>query len=152
LRAISKIILHCSASDSDTQTAAVIDQWHKERGWAKIGYHYFIRKNGLIESGRAVEEIGAHVHGQNSDSLGICVAGLKHFEPTQFESLQDLLLCLRRIWPDASIHGHNEFDKNKECPVYDVVPFKKMYKTGERQWKISSDSLWKMLLKLLKRA
>ena len=46
MREISKIILHCS--DSEWGSASVIDQWHKERGWTEIGYHYVIT-NGQTE-------------------------------------------------------------------------------------------------------
>ena len=66
----------------------MIDRWHKERGWTGIGYHYVIlngcRKasaagfqpykkedDGLIETGRPVEEAGAHCGGENHDSIRI---------------------------------------------------------------------------------
>lgn len=37
---IDKIIINCS--DSDWGDAEVIDEWHRERGWDGIGYHYII--------------------------------------------------------------------------------------------------------------
>ena len=40
MREIKKIIIHCS--DSEFGDAALIDKWHKERGWTGIGYHYVI--------------------------------------------------------------------------------------------------------------
>ena len=29
-------------------TAEQVDSWHKANGWAGIGYHFFVRKNGEI--------------------------------------------------------------------------------------------------------
>lgn len=152
-REINKIILHCSASDSALQSARTIDIWHRDRGWHRIGYHYFIRKNGLIEGGRYVEEVGAHCKGENANSIGICLAGNRSFNRVQFESLERLLLTLSQIWPDATVHGHNEFNSNKLCPVFKVQPYRDLYKQRERtkpRWKAYINSFFQMLLALLK--
>lgn len=128
MRKINKIIIHCSATiEGQSITADTIDQWHKKRGWRGIGYHYVIGLDGLIEYGRMVDEIGAHVKSMNADSIGICyIGGLdadKEPKDTrtleQKESLLDLLKTLKRLHPDATIHGHNEF-ANKACPCFNV--------------------------------
>ena len=147
MRKIKQIILHCSASDREDQTAKMIDAWHKERGWSRIGYHYFIRKNGLIEGGRAVEDVGAHVRGLNKSSVGICLAGDKKFRAVQFRSLKALLDSLRETCPQARVYGHNEFDKKKLCPVFNVSRFKDYWNKGEEKWKFLS-----IFLKFLKRS
>jgi N-acetylmuramoyl-L-alanine amidase len=126
VRKVNKIILHCSASDDTKQTAAMIESWHKARGFKKIGYHFFIRMDGTIEKGRDLEEIGAHVEGHNADSIGICLAGLTKFSDKQFDNLSKLLKELKPKYPAATIHGHREF-ANKACPVYDYTRFKKEY-------------------------
>lgn len=131
MREIKKIILHCSASDRVDQTAAMMDLWHKARGFLSpsgkhIGYHYFIRKDGMLEGGRGVDEVGAHCAGHNGDSIGICLAGLTAFAPNQLATLACVLQTLKQIYPGATVHGHNEF-ANKACPVYDVKPFKALY-------------------------
>ena len=143
MREVTKIILHCSASDDPKQTAAMIDQWHKARGFAKIGYHYFIRFDGTIERGRGLEEIGAHAEGCNKDSVGICLAGLKFFTTAQFDSLSRVLGRLKYLYPKATVHGHCEFS-NKSCPVFDYSRFKKEY-----EW-TGTNSLLKTFLKLCK--
>ncbi len=132
MRKITKIILHCSASDRVDQTAAMMDLWHKARGFKSpsgkhIGYHFFIRPDGTLEHGREIEEVGAHCEGHNSNSIGICLAGLKKFSPNQFATLVTLLQTLKGVYPKATVHPHNEFNKNKACPVYDVSPFKALY-------------------------
>jgi N-acetylmuramoyl-L-alanine amidase len=148
MRKINKIILHCSASDARHQTAKMVNEWHKKRGWKKIGYHYFIGPDGKLEKGRKLEEIGAHCKGENSNSIGICLAGNMRFRPCQFGTLKRLLRELKPKFPKATVHGHNEFTINKLCPVFDVKPFKKFYQEE------GSKSCWnilKLLMKLLKR-
>lgn len=129
-RKIRKIILHCSASDVPNQTAALIDKWHRQRGFLSpsgkhIGYHWFIGPNGLIEKGRPEEEVGAHCEGQNMASVGVCLAGLTRFNDSQFSSLRKLLTEIKGRYPQATIHGHNEFPsakaQGKTCPVYSIA-------------------------------
>ena len=76
MREINKIVIHCSATPPDMYVdKAMIDRWHKERGWSGCGYHYVIKRDGQIELGRPIEKIGAHVKGHNKTSIGICYCG-----------------------------------------------------------------------------
>lgn len=131
MRKIDKIIIHCSATKANQDIGvAEIDEWHKKRGWAGIGYHFVIRRNGKIEKGRPLEAIGAHCKGQNKNSIGICLAGginingepENNFTPAQFQSLRKLVADLKNNFPQATIHGHNEF-ANKACPCFNVQEF-----------------------------
>lgn len=59
-RPVSRVFIHCSASDNpDHDSVAVIRNWHLENGWSDIGYHYFIRKDGVIQEGRPIEQAPA---------------------------------------------------------------------------------------------
>ena len=53
MRRIKKVIIHCSATpegrDVKTET---IRQWHLDKGWSDIGYHYVIELDGSINVGR----------------------------------------------------------------------------------------------------
>ena len=40
--------------------------------------------------------------------------------PEQKEALLELLKNLKGKYPDATIHGHNEF-ANKDCPCFDAA-------------------------------
>jgi len=76
VRKINKIIIHCSATkEGNNVTAATIGQWHKDRGWRGIGYHYVVALDGTIEYGRSIYETGAHVKNHNEGSIGICYIG-----------------------------------------------------------------------------
>lgn len=120
MRSIKKIIIHCSASDMPGQDRWVIREWHLARGFKDIGYHYLILKAGEIQKGRPVASVGAHCEGQNHDSIGICLVGLREFNERQFESLYHLVREYRLRFPGITVHPHNEFNKNKECPVFDI--------------------------------
>ena len=137
-RKINLIVVHCSASLFGS--ARMIAEWHRERGWRDIGYHYVINNgyshaeaeympllDGALEAGRLVEEQGAHVEGRNQDSLGVCLIGDPSrpkggrwpFTRPQLETLRQTLtfhLRERGLKPEA-IRGHCELDPKKPlCP------------------------------------
>lgn len=126
MRDITKIIIHCSATPTDMDIGAEeIRGWHLARGWKDIGYHYVIRRDGTLEEGRPLEEHGAHTLGFNIGSIGIClVGGEDRFDFTldQMDVLVDLVEELEEKFPDATVHGHNEFS-SKACPQFDVAAF-----------------------------
>ena len=74
---------------------------HLAQGWAGIGYHFVIRKDGRVEIGRPSECLGAHAYGENNHTIGIHVCG--NFEiaaPTdaQIESLAKLIADLAETY------------------------------------------------------
>lgn len=128
MRSIDKIILHCSATrEGQDFSVKDIDSWHKSRGWRCVGYHYVIKLDGTIQQGRPIEEVGAHVSGQNAHSIGICyIGGLNSMgspkdtrTPQQKASILKLLRILHQRFPKATVHGHKEFAA-KDCPSFDV--------------------------------
>lgn len=125
------IAVHCSATAKQDIGAADIDKWHRKNGWACIGYHYVIRRNGTVEEGRDEGVIGAHVAGFNENSIGICMVGgvsaddiskaENNFTKEQFASLKQLLIDLKIRYPQATIQGHRDFPGvKKACPSFDV--------------------------------
>ena len=124
MRDINQIIIHCSYTPASMDIGVPeIRQWHLDRNWSDIGYHYVIRRNGVIERGRDEATIGAHVRGQNHDSIGVCLVGGKpyfNFTREQFSSLQHLLYELKSRYPNVTISGHNEHTSDKTCPTFDV--------------------------------
>lgn len=132
-RWITKIIVHCAATPEGKDfTVADIDRWHKAKGWKCIGYHFVIYRDGSVHEGRPIDMIGAHCKGFNSHSIGICYIGGctadgKHAKdtrtPEQKLALRQLLEKLHSKYPNASIHGHNEF-ANKACPCFSMNEYK----------------------------
>ena len=128
MRTITKIILHCSATkEGKNFSAADIDRWHREQGYAMIGYHYVILLDGSIEIGRPIEQIGAHCLGHNAHSIGICyIGGLDHHgrpkdtrTEQQRKAMEKLINNLLVQYHNAKVHCHNEFS-NKDCPCFNI--------------------------------
>lgn len=142
MRKIDYLVVHCSATKPRIRvTVDDIDRWHKERGFRKIGYHYVIYPDGTIHNGRDITEAGAHVAGNNSNSIGICYIGGLDINgkisdtrtAAQKSSMLALLQQLKEKFPNALICGHRDFspDRNgngiieewewtKECPCFDA--------------------------------
>lgn len=61
---------------SDGQIVKNICLTHQRRGWADIGYHYLIGRDGRIYEGRRADRQGAHSRGVNNrNNLGISLIG-----------------------------------------------------------------------------
>lgn len=133
-RCIDKIILHCSATpEGKDYTVAQIRQWHLARGFFDVGYHYVIYRDGSVHRGRPENQVGAHTTGHNPHSIGICYIGgcaaTKNAKgdyppkdtrtPAQRAALVSLVAEMRKKYPGATVHGHNEF-ANKACPSFNV--------------------------------
>lgn len=132
-RRIDLIIIHCSAVRPDqTSSAKQIDTWHKAKGWKMIGYHYVVRRDGTVEKGRPEEMVGAHTKGYNRNSIAICyeggLRGCDYHSDTQFipadtrtpeqkKAMRELIRELKTRYPNATVHGHNEFAQ-KACPCF----------------------------------
>ena len=129
MRQINEIIIHCAATREGRDfTVEDITRWHKARGFATIGYHYVIYRDGSIHEGRPLEQIGAHCVGHNKHSIGICYIGgcasdgKTPKDTRTSEQKEALLALLRRLkarFPNATIHGHRDFAA-KACPSYDA--------------------------------
>ncbi len=106
------IVVHHSASHD--VSANEIDRWHKEKGWAGVGYHFVIRADGSIEPARDWKTAGAHAYGRNSTHLGICLTGnFGNHAPTdeQMRSLVMLVKGIKTRFKIEKIEQHHE-----ECP------------------------------------
>lgn len=129
-RNIKELIVHCSATpEGKDYSVDTIRQWHLQRGFSDIGYHYVIYRDGSIHRGRDESIIGAHCTGHNTNSIGVCYVGgcasdgktPKDTRTTeQKQSLVKLLKELKTKYPQASIHGHRDFAA-KACPSFDAT-------------------------------
>lgn len=129
MRKIKEIIVHCTATpEGRAVSVADVDRWHRERGFASIGYHYLVYLDGTVHAGRPVERIGAHCKGHNSASVGVCyVGGLASDCATpkdtrtaaQKTALSRLITKLKSEYPGAKVYGHRDFAA-KACPCFNA--------------------------------
>ena len=131
MRKINQIIIHCAATPPNMDIGAdKIRQWHKERGFNDIGYHYVIKRNGELQRGRDIGTQGAHARGHNKNSIGICLVGGvdKNMKPDdnytimQKRKLRSLLNFLVVTFPGSEVLGHRDLPGvTKDCPCFDVI-------------------------------
>jgi N-acetylmuramoyl-L-alanine amidase len=130
MKNVSAIVIHYSATERGRHvTVDEIDQWHRARGFRKIGYHYVIYLDGSIHKGRAETEVGAHVAGRNTGTIGICwIGGTERGEPNkgvdtrtpaQTAALTKLIRELLGRYPGAKVVGHRDLGAT-QCPGFDV--------------------------------
>lgn len=123
------IIIHCSATPPNRDyTVLDIDRIHRQKGYACIGYHYYITKDGVIHHGRPISKVGAHCLGMNDKSIGICYEGglnsdLKPEDTRtvfQKSALISLIRDLLTKYPlITKIYPHYKF-ANKACPCFNA--------------------------------
>lgn len=143
--AVRFIVVHCSATPPEANIGVDdIRKWHKAQGWADVGYHYVIRRDGTVEHGRNVSFQGAHVEGHNHESIGVCLVGGVRRDPdadgkddadgprwdlnpdanftaAQYSSLESLLFVLLPHYQGSLVCGHRDFPGvAKACPSFDV--------------------------------
>lgn len=112
------ITLHHAAGNL---SAAKVNALHKQNGWACIGYHFYIEKNGKIYRGRNENAIGAHAAGDNSISLAICFEGNyekdKVMPKAQLEAGKWLVAKEKSRYPRAKVVGHRDMPHSATaCP------------------------------------
>ena len=131
-RRIDLIVIHCSATRA-TQRYTVDDcrRGHRARGFADIGYHYYITRDGVVHAGRPLYTVGAHATGYNSHSIGICYEGILDIRGLpcdtrtleQKDILSKLIQRLLEDYPQAKVVGHRDLPGvTKDCPCFAVLP------------------------------
>lgn len=143
-RMVDLIVIHCSATKETARlTPFALDRMHRQRGFNGCGYHYYIERDGKINSMRPSEKVGAHARGYNAHSFGICYEGgldrngraADTRTERQKVSLRALVKVLRQLYPTINrVVGHRDLspDRNgdgvitpdewtKQCPCFDVA-------------------------------
>lgn len=112
------VVHHTGNRQDDDLPAETIHRTHKANGWAGIGYHYVVRKDGTIERGRPHWTVGAHAEGENWHTIGIHVCGnFEAVEPTK-KQIEALAILIGTI---ASTYGL-PVDANHVVGHRDLMP------------------------------
>lgn len=131
MRPVNLLVWHCTATpEGKDYSVADVRAWHKARGFSDIGYHYLVHLDGRVETGRPLAQVGAHVQGYNTGSIGCSYVGgvdadnVNKAEDTRTDKQKSAMLALtRKLVKDfpgiTRIAGHNEFAA-KACPSFDV--------------------------------
>lgn len=109
------IVLHHAAGSGPVEN---IHAGHLQNpGWAGIGYHFYVRKDGTVYRGRPEEWLGAHASNFN-DYIGICSEG--NFEKETMTAAQknaviEIVSFIQRKYKVSKIYGHRDVDATA-CP------------------------------------
>ena len=129
--AVKYLVIHCSATRENRDfTVEDLLRCHRQRKFRTIGYHFYIRRSGIVTQHRKLKEVGAHCRPWTRCSIGICYEGgldaEGHPDDTrtqeQGEQLLLLLMKLKKLFPDAKICGHRDMPGSipKACPGFDA--------------------------------
>lgn len=127
-RTITRLVVHSTATrEGKDYSVDWIRKVHKSKGYADIGYHYVVYRDGSLHLGRNIDVKGAHARGYNAYSLGIVYIGGVDANgkakdtrtEAQKATLVALLKQLRKYYPKAEIVGHRNLNKTA-CPSFDA--------------------------------
>lgn len=121
----------CDQFQTMEEVVQEVTRWHRDRTppFRTIGYHYVVGIEGEIVVGRLLEEVGAHVGGQNVGTVGVAyVGGLDEDgnsadtrTSAQRDAMHELFLELRARFGELLVVGHRDLAPSK-CPGYDAGP------------------------------
>lgn len=140
----SRIILHHAAAK--TCSADDVHRWHKNNGWAGIGYHFFVRKDGSIYRGRPMQYVGAHAGGSNHDSIGICFEGdyTKETMPdAQKQAGKELVAYVKNYYGIKKVQRHSDVCATA-CPG-NKFPFNEIANATTSNTTVTTQSADKMV-------
>ena len=130
MRNINTLIVHCAYTPPSMDIGVdEIRKWHLNRGWDDVGYHFVIRRDGTIETGRSMNKPGAHAKGHNLNSIGVCLVGGMsedsqqsecNYTKAQWRALEELCDAMIEVHSIGSIIGHNQVSQ-KPCPCFNVA-------------------------------
>jgi len=120
-----------------------IDRWHKNNGWAGIGYGFWVAKNGMVYEGRGFNQ-NAAVENHNSHIISIGFQGDyenvdQEMPVLQYNAGVDLIRWIMKQIPSIKVvHGHKYWN-NTACPGK-YFPLEKMIadalkKEEKKTWK-----------------
>ena len=141
---LQRLVIHCTATPEGREvSAADIRHWHCDpvsnggRGWKQVGYTDMVHLDGKVE--RLVDnnedaqvdpwEITNGAKGYNTTSrhvvyVGGVAADGKTPKDTrtlkQREAMAEYVKDFRCRFPSVRVVGHNELNRAKACPSFDV--------------------------------
>jgi N-acetylmuramoyl-L-alanine amidase len=111
---IKYLVIGCSETPAHRDIGVTeIDRMDRQAGKFGCGWHKVIRRDGSIENGRYLWQVGSHTRGYDKSSIGICLVGggdsgrtgIDSYESEQIESLMEELQYLLEEFPGSIVCG-----------------------------------------------
>jgi N-acetylmuramoyl-L-alanine amidase len=143
-RDFTEFVVHWTESfKNQNLTAEDIHEWHLDKGYTGIGYHYIITRSGILQRGRPLNIIGDHApeFNHNQYSIGIafvggynCSIGTKNpdrflssesFTQSQWTTFDMFCEAFYTVLPAGQAWGHNDVSDMNTDPGFNVQKFVK---------------------------
>lgn len=137
-KTLNKIVVHHTNNSNSIQAN---ERKQQGRGYAALGYHFFIDKTGTAYEGRPLGIMGSHAgegktKGPLNDpdwgAIGIVLQGDYHHDDdiiyhedtpkAQFDMLEKLILALKNQYNIGQLLMHREIREGTVCPGDHLVP------------------------------
>lgn len=129
-RKVKKLFVHCTASDDRSlvglRLVDEVNRWHLRNGWAGVGYHFLIDKEGSLLQARGLEYTPAAQLGKdnlgNYGTIAFSIHGNWEFTEASLQTAVALVKSIseayRVVGEPITVHGHCEIDP-RPCPIID---------------------------------
>lgn len=130
MRKIHTLVWHYTATPAGREVSIdEVRQWHRKRGFVDVGYHKLVHLDGSVSEGRPERQVGAHVAGHNTGTLGYCYVGgtapgaptkgLDTRTPAQKATMHRLTREAIARYGLTDVCGHRDLAAT-DCPGFDV--------------------------------
>ena len=143
-RNITEFVVHWTETfKNQNLTAENIHEWHVDKGYTGIGYHYIIQRDGKLQRGRPLNLIGDHApeFNHNQYSIGIAFVGgfncstltknpnrflsSESFTQSQWTTFGMFCEAFYTVLPAGQAWGHNNVSNLNTDPGFDVPGYVK---------------------------
>ena len=143
-RDITEFVVHWTETfKNQNLTAEDIHEWHIDKGFTGIGYHYIITRDGKLQRGRPLNLIGDHApeFNHNQFSIGIAFVGgfncstntknpdrflsSESFTRSQWTAFDAFCEAFYTVFNAGQAWGHNDISNLNTDPGFDVPRFVK---------------------------
>jgi N-acetylmuramoyl-L-alanine amidase len=131
--ATSYVIIHSSkTTPKENLDVKDLDIAHRKQGLFSCAFHYIIKRDGTLQSGRDISISGVHVEGHkeitNKNSIGVCLIGGKSLENNTpdcnytFKQYTCLVSLIKELKEKNTVRvlGHRDVTTSTLCPSFDV--------------------------------
>jgi N-acetylmuramoyl-L-alanine amidase len=142
-RDIKFIVVHCTATPTNTTLESIKHFWKEERKWGDTpGYHYFIQRDGSIIKLLDESKNSNGVYAHNSNCINMAYLGgvdkdgkpVDNRSDAQKHAMFSKIVELTERYPQAQVLGHRDFPNvHKACPCFDVREWLRNYEPDIKQ-------------------
>lgn len=143
LRNIKYIVVHCTATPTNTDLESIKQLWKIQFGWTETpGYHYLIKRDGSIVKLLAEKKNSSTLHENNPESINLAYIGgidkegkpIDNRSEAQRHGMFDMIVQLIERYPKAEVVGLCDLTNYLTVnPCFDVKQWLRNYEPNLNQ-------------------